>query len=544
MLNDMAEAAQEARVDLAESQLSVSQALLDGAVLHRDNLVDQRNQFDTDGWVIAELNRFQAWYSNAGNDTTFEAGHWDWGSGNELSIGETTGQDAIDQVMRFRNRLSHQMQIDNFNRQIAEADSQIAVAQRQTEVAAAQLDVAQLELNAAQQRTEFARQNLEFFQEQEFTPDLWHGLADALGVVAADYLTMGIHAAFLMERAYNTENDRDLRRIRFDYADPGGAAELTAGDSLLLDIDSFTNDLLLNVKGRQNQVRHVISLADFAPQAFFEFRETGTLEYTIPMAEIERSYPGTYLHRVQSVEVEIEGLQVPEGINGSLEHLGISSWRRSDGTIQSRVSAPESLVLSGFDLRRDSALFRVDANRLRVFENAGTAGSWRLQVPPSSNDVDYTSLFDVRIVYYFLCLHDTQLEAQIRAAMPTTGQAAQAFSARLHAPDQFFAFGPDPDGSDTITFTLDPRSFPFNQKNLRVTELAVSVLRDRGQDPPVGFEGVDLDVTLNEVTRSGTTDAEGVVASDSGSGPLAPFAGRPSGTSRSRSPARAASVPR
>lgn len=529
VLNEYAEAAQEARVDLANSQLAVSQSLLDGAILHLDNLIAQRDQFNTDGWVVAELNRFEAWYANAGKDTTYDTVHWDWGSGNELSIGEGTGQDRIDQVIRFRNRLSHEMQIDNFNRQIAEANSQIVVAQRQIDVARAQVEVTVLEQSAAQQRTEFAQQNLEFFQGQEFTPDLWHALADALGVVAADYLNMGIHAAFLMERAYNTENDRDLQRIRFDYADPGGAAELTAGDSLLLDIDSFTHDLLLNVKGRHNQVRHVISLADFAPQAFFEFRETGALEFTISIEEIERAYPGTYLHRIQSVEVEIEGLQVPEGINGTLEHLGISSWRRSNGSIQSRVSAPESLVLSGFDLRRDSALFRVDPSRLRVFENAGTAGSWRLRVPPGTNDVDYTSLFDVRIVFYFLCLHDTRLETQIRAALPTRGQAAQAFSARLHAPDQFFAFGPDPDGGDTIRFTLDPRSFPFNQKNLRFTEVGVSVLHDEEQDPPNAFTGVDLDVTLDGVTRSGTTDANGVVASDTGSGPLAAFAGRPVG---------------
>jgi tetratricopeptide (TPR) repeat protein len=528
VMNEYAEAAQQARVDLAESQVDVSVALLEGALLHRDNLVEQRDQFNTDGWVIAELNRFQAWYSNAGNDTTFAAGHWDWGSGNELSIGETTGQDAIDQVMRLRNRLSHEMQIDNFNRQIAEANSQIDVAERQVAVAQAQVEVAGYELAAAAQRTEFARQNLEFFEQQEFTPDLWHALADALGEVAADYLAMGIYAAFLMERAYNTENDRDLRRIRFDYVDVGGAAELTAGDSLLLDIDSFTNDLLMNVKGRHNQVRHVISLADFAPQAFFEFRDTGVLEFTVPIDEIERHYPGTYLHRIQGIEVEIEGLLVPEGINGTLEHLGISSWRRSDGTVQSRVSAPESLVLSGFDLRRDSALFRVDPGRLRVFENSGSAGSWRLRVPPGSNDVDYASIFDVRIVLYFLCLHDARLEAQIRAAMPTTGEAAQAFSARLHAPDQYFAFGPDP-GSDTIRFTLDPRAFPYNQQHLRIAEIGVSVLRSEGQKPAVAFGGVDLDVTLGGSTRSGTTTADGVVASDRGGGALGGFAGEPVG---------------
>lgn len=525
VLNDTAERTQEARLDLARSQLDVTRALLDGARLHRDNLRSQRDQFDQVGWVIAELGRFEQWWGNANLGGNYESNHWDWGGGFELSIGAGSGQERIDEAARYRNRLSHQMQIDNFNRQIAEANNQIVVAERQLEVASAQVEVAQLELQAARQRTEFARQNLEFFEQQEFTPDLWHALADALGEVAEDYLNMGIYAAFLMERAYNVEHDRNLQRIRFDYPDAGGAAELTSGDSLLLDIDSFSHDLLISVDGRPNPIRHVISLADFAPQAFFDFRRTGVLEFTVPIDEIERAYPGTYLHRIQSVEVEIEGLQVPEGIHGSLEHLGVSSWRRKDGSLQSRVSAPESMVLSGFNLRRDLALFRVDQDRLRVFENSGTAASWRLSLPPGTNDVDFDSIFDVRLVLHFTAMHDPQLEAQIRATFPADGQAAQGFSARLHAPDQYFVFGPADGQSDSITFTLDPRAFPFNQRDLEITELGVFVLQDQGQDPAVPFTGIPLSVELGGTSRSGTTDGDGVIHTDSGGGALADFIG-------------------
>jgi tetratricopeptide (TPR) repeat protein len=518
-----------AQEELARRQRDVATALRDSAALHRDNLVAQRNQFNTDGWVIAELNRFQAWYGNASSDVTFDQSvRWDWGGGRSLEVGAGSLQERVDAVVAYRNRLSHQMQIDNFNRQIAEANSQITVANRQVDVANAQETVARWNRWAAERQLEFAQDNLEFFRSREFNPDMWHALADRMREVANQYLEMGIYAAFLMERAYEVENDRELHRIRFDYASPG-IGELTAGDSLLTDIDSFSYDVLVHSKGKRNRVRYVVSLSDFAPQAFIEFLRTGRLEFTIPLDAIERVFPGTYLHRIQSVEVEIEGLQVPEGISGTLTHMGISSWRGGDGTVKSRVTAPETMILSGFRLRRDLVLYRADPNRLGLFENSGVAASWGLEVPPDTNDVDYMSISDLRLVIYLYCLHDPGLEATIRATFPASGEAAQSFSARLHAPDQYFAFGPPPDGASTITFVLDPRIFPYNQLNLRSTQVGVQVLRTSASGRAEPAPGLAVTVSMAGVSGAAVTDAEGLVASDGAGSPLDVLVNQPVG---------------
>jgi tetratricopeptide (TPR) repeat protein len=518
-----------AQEELARRQRDVATALRDGAILHRDNLVSQRDQFNTDGWVIAELNRFQAWYGNASSDVTFDKSvRWDWGGGRSLEIGPGSLQERVDAVVAYRNRLSHQMQIDNFNRQISEASNQITVANRQVAVADAQETVARWNRWSAERQYEFAQDNLEFFRSREFTPDMWHALADRLREVANQYLEMGIYAAFLMERAYEIENDRELHRIRFDYASPG-VGELTAGDSLLTDIDSFTYDLLMHSKGKRNRVRYVISLSDFAPQAFTDFLRTGILEFTVPLDAIERVFPGTYLHRIQSVEVEIEGLQVPEGISGTLTHMGISSWRSGDETVKSRVTAPEAMILSGFRLRRDLVLYRADPNRLGLFENSGVAASWRLELPPDSNDVDFTTISDVRLVVYFYCLHDPNLEVSIRATFPTTGEAAQSFSARLHAPDEYFAFGPPPDGGSRITFALDPRIFPYNQLNLRSTRLGVQVLRTNASGRAEPAPGMAVTVSMAGLSGSAVTDANGLAVSDGAGSPLDVLLNQPVG---------------
>jgi hypothetical protein len=276
-------------------------------------------------------------------------------------------------------------------------------------------------------------------------------------------------------------------------------------------------------------VRHVISLADFAPRAFVSFLQTGVMDFTVPLWVLERAYPGTYLHRIQSVEIEIEGLQVPQGITGTLTHKGISSWRRADGSARHRITAPETMVLSGFQLRRDLALYRADPKRLGLFENSGTAASWRVELPIDTNDVDFSTISDVRLVLYFYALHDDELEETIRATFPSDGEASQSFSARLHAPDEFFAFGPAPDGSDTIAFALDPAVFPYNQQNLVSTQLGVQVLRYNSAGVAEPFPDVDLTVRMAGQSGSGTTDGNGLLATDGVAGPLVDLVGQPVG---------------
>jgi hypothetical protein len=150
-------------------------------------------------------------------------------------------------------------------------------------------------------------------------------------------------------------------------------------------------------------------------------------------------------------------------------------------------------------------------------------------VPPATNDIDYTTLSDVRLVLYFTCLHSADLEATIRANAPKSGEAAQSFSARLHAPDEFFAFGPPPDGSRTIRFALDARAFPFNQRNLQSTQIGVQVLRASETGMAQPFPGVALTLRMAGKSGAGTTDSQGSLATTGAGGPLASLVHQPLG---------------
>ena len=255
----------------------------------------------------------------------------------------------------------------------------------------------------------------------------------------------------------------------------------------------------------------VISLADFVPQGFSPVprdRELGVHDPDGGRSNVR--YPGTYLHRVaERLEVEIEGLQVP---GGDQRHpCSISASRRGDvGRHRRRAACPPR---SRWCCRASTCgatrpCSGVDPDRLRRFQNVGP----RL-LAPSSVTPSTTMSTTRRIVRR---AHRPLLPLPARPAtrgrdparaMPTTGQAAQAFSARAACPGPVLRFrtGPGRVGHDHLH--ARPGSFPFNQSNLRIDRArGVGAAALRGRSRRVGFEGVDLDVRPRRRSRGSGTD--------------------------------------
>ena len=111
---------------------------------------------------------------------------------------------------------------------------------------------------------------LDYANERTFDEDLWFKLAAELQDISRNYLDMAIYAAFLMERAYDLEFDRNLKRIRLDYG-IAGAEGLLGGDCLKRDIASFTLDYLEHAQ-KSNPVRLVISCRDEFPSGLRRIR--------------------------------------------------------------------------------------------------------------------------------------------------------------------------------------------------------------------------------------------------------------------------------
>ena len=97
-------------------------------------------------------------------------------------------------------------------------------------------------------------------------------------------------------------------------------------------------------------------------------------------------------------------------MHGTLRNIGLSKFRRRDGSIVEQVYPADVMPLTDYDVRQDAMVFQLSANELRLFENNGIATVWQLDVPQHSNTFDLGQILDVQLVLYYDGFFDPALE--------------------------------------------------------------------------------------------------------------------------------------
>jgi hypothetical protein len=358
---------------------------------------------------------------------------------------------------------------------------------------------------------------LDYAEDKMFDEDLWFRLAADMQDLARGYLDMAIEAAFIMERGYALEFDRDLHRIRLDYG-LGGLEGLLGGDHLKQDIASFTLDYIRHAE-KQNPMRVPVSMREEFPQAFAQFQATGVLPFRTDLEIFDRRYPGSARRKIKRVELFVEGLIPTSGISGTLQHSGISTeWRAGAGGYakHNRVVPQETMVLSSYQFRRDYAVLTPKEEVLTLFENLGPQGNWLLNVWPSANDLDFGSVSDVTAVFYFDADHDEALATHTRGLYGTAGGRSFVRSARLHEPDEYFRIERDRE----VTFHVSTTQLPAWVTDPELTDLTVRLIAAEDA-PPLGVRQLTVSRASDGASVTASTDADGVLAAAAGT--LVPF---------------------
>jgi hypothetical protein len=260
-LNETALRVEQKRLQDASLDITAAQQNRDLANLRRDHAQQALTDWNTIGSELASVNAALAWASNASNDQDirYTGVQYDGESHNF----NTDVEEFYDVVGEWRENLNFELQRRRLDRQISEAAGEVAIANTRVQQAQVRFETQQLSVQVAQQRLEGSREMLEYSQDRMFDEDLWFRLAAELQDLTRSYLDMAIYAAFLMERAYGLEFDRNLNRIRLDYG-IGGVEGLLGGDYLKRDITSFTIDYMEHAQ-KKNPVRLAISLRDELP---------------------------------------------------------------------------------------------------------------------------------------------------------------------------------------------------------------------------------------------------------------------------------------
>ncbi len=423
-------------------------------------------------------------------------------------------------------RANRDYEIGALQRQASELQAATKQAQSEQVAASARAAAANAAVAVASLRATAAQQTLDAFDSQFFTSDVWHRMGDVMYRLYRRYLSMALYTARVMQQAYNFETDQSLHFIKADYS-TNEVKGLLAAEALMADIQSFTYDLITSSAGKPQPVHQTISLAQNYSYLFeTKFRKTGVMEFETRIDDFDTYYPGTYSGRIEAVEVEVDGIVPVSGISGTLTNSGISFYRiprsswptPSSSGLKYRVQSKETLVLSDYQVRQDALLISSDQRMLRIFQGAGVASSWRLELPKAINDIDYGALTDVRITFYYKArfdpvLHDLVL-AQL-AAHPGVNTRQRAIPLRWFYPDAFFHF----QDTGTLSITLKAVDFRRNESKPVLTNIGLLVATD-GTVAPNG-----LNVSLATPTHTailGTTDATGLISSG-GASPWTPL---------------------
>ncbi|MGL5857036.1 MAG: hypothetical protein ACRC35_01260 [Angustibacter sp.] len=483
--------------------------------------------------AAADLAALRAQHAQEDRDGYADAGYWqyvgqsiatatgagkDWygseirGLAADIERGSAQGEGAqlAAAATLLGGQKSYEYQLDRLGRGIEEMNAAIPIAQAQLASAQARERAAALGVQAAELRADLTRDALTAFENEVFTPELWTRMASIMRGISADYQFWAIRTAKLMERAYNFETDASVSVIRSSYP-VGGTDGLLGSDYLLRDVSSFTYSFVTQRGGKTTNLKEVVSLANDYPFAFYEFQRTGRITLDTSLRDFDHRAPGFHSQRISAVEVEMIALAPPGGIRGYLRGGNISRYRSADGSDRMRFHQSDTMALSDYTTRGDGLLFRADPRLHGTFEGHGLASTWELELPRRSNNLDFRTISDVRLVFYYSAQFSPGLRDAVLAAPALPGELVhvRTLLPRWDFPEAWYPFL----DSGTLTLPVTPQFLPRNEQDFSTAQVTVQVLTTGD------VSAADVDVVLTLPGRppaTVTTDSDGAAATEPG----------------------------
>jgi hypothetical protein len=410
------------------------------------------------------------------------------------------------------SRVQAGYEIATMNRQANELDAAATQAQQELAAAQARVAAAQAAANAAAVRTNSALQLVAAFDQQRFTPDVWNAMGEKMEQLSQRYLVMALDVAKRMQRAYNFENDLSRSIIRADYS-TDAVHGMLAADALMADVQSFTYDQITSTAPKAQPVRQTISLATRYPFLFeTQLRSSGRMQFQTDLDDFDSVYPGTYAGRIAHVEIAVDGVVPAQGVTGTLTNAGISHYRVPAalvpaGAVKHRVQASETLVISDYDPRTDALMVDPDNRQRRIFEGAGLASTWTLELPKDVNTLDFAALTDIRLTFSYQARFDPDLKSGVLADLagrPDAHSRQRPVPLRWLFPDAFFSFY----STGILAFSLGRSDFGATETEPRLASLSLVTVTT----PAARAGGVVFTATApGAAAVTVTTDADGTV---------------------------------
>lgn len=378
-----------------------------------------------------------------------------------------------------------------------------------------QIEAIDVTLASQTQDLRIHRQNIaqeqevaEFLQSKFSNQDLYNWMANRITGLYFQSYKLAFDLAKQAEAAYQFEFGATDTYISFGHWDSRRKG-LLAGESLLLDLNRLEKSAL-DQDSRCLEITRPISLVRLDPMAFIELKTTGRCQFSLGELLFDRDFPGHYFRIIKAVSLSIPAVVGPyQTIKATLTQTGHKTLLAPDisgvdyllgesdtmpASIRADWRANQQIALStGVD---DSGVFELNFNddRYLPFEGTGAVSTWLLEMPLSTNAIDFDSISDVIINLRYMCKTDGGKFKQDVANHPVVRsvRGQHLFSVAREFTAEWHAFTSDSPGVDTLTLRLPANLFPLN------------VVVDWDTVTLEALLGVDADGALVDVSKAFT----------------------------------------
>ena len=312
--------------------------------------------------------------------------------------------------------------------------------------------------------------------------------------------------------------------VKFNYWD-GGRKGLLSGEALYLDVKRMEMAYHDSNQREFELTRHV-SLRQLDPLALLNLRVTGKCEFSIPEWLYDLDCPGHYMRRIKTVAVSLPSVVGPyTSVNCTLSLLR-STVRKSpllssgnygrdtsaeDGRFVDYFGSVQSIVTSSGN--NDSGMFETNLRdeRFLPFEGAGAESAWRLELPDTFRQFDYSTISDVVLhVRYTARQGGTELgskainEMQVILADATKSGLALLFSLQHDFPTEWSTFAKAKDSS-AFSARLRKEHFPYlvqylvQSEKLKIDSIELYTVTGDKRDKLVPAAVPDASINLDDL---------------------------------------------
>ena len=377
---------------------------------------------------------------------------------------------------------------------LQQQQAQYDIQQVTDSIAAAQKQLAQSEQELAiNQRQIDQNAELVGYITEKFTNQKLYGwMASRLSTIYYQAYQVALDAAKRTQAALQFELNSDQTFVGFTYWDDQHKG-LLAAEGLLSALDQM-DAAYRSQNARRLEVMKTVSLGLVAPQALLDLKATGLCTFDLTEELFDYDYPGQYARKIKVITVSVPALLGPyEQIKATLtqtrnqvvtepskavvEYLLTSKGTAPSKGLRTDWKNNQMVALStGMD---DSGLFTLNFadDRFLPYENTGAVSSWKLEMPKTTNRLNFENVSDVLVTIRYTALFDVALKIQVEKLLQKIPYSAGLYvDVSAQQPSAWMAFIEDHSDSSTqsLKLVIDPKQLG-HFSSVRITSVLIKL---------------------------------------------------------------------